>query len=131
MQPYTTECDDGDLLPTETKELLLQSVNRVQGSLDKAKLKCEDELLVRRGANPSITARHFPLVNIDMDFFTALELSGTLKSDQYERFLTILMDCGHGILEEATENVSMKSSLQSQFRRTGVFSMLIFLYYRR
>jgi ankyrin repeat protein len=63
------------------------------------------ELLVRRGANPSITARHFLLVNIDKDEFTALELSETLKSDQYERFLAILMDCGHEIPEEATENV--------------------------
>jgi hypothetical protein len=41
VQSYTTECDDGDLLPTETKELLLQSVNRVQSSLNKAKLQCE------------------------------------------------------------------------------------------
>lgn len=41
MQSYTIEGGDGDLLPTETKELLLQSVNRVQSSLDKAKLKCD------------------------------------------------------------------------------------------
>lgn len=41
LQSYTTECNDGDLLPLETKELLLQIVKRVQASLDKAKLKCE------------------------------------------------------------------------------------------
>jgi hypothetical protein len=41
VQSYATECDDDDLLPTETKELLLQSVNRVQSSLNEAKLKCE------------------------------------------------------------------------------------------
>lgn len=41
VQSYTTECDDSDLLPTETKDLLLQTVSRVQSSLDKAKLKCE------------------------------------------------------------------------------------------
>lgn len=32
---------DEDVLPTEMKELLLRSVNRVQSSLNKAKLKCE------------------------------------------------------------------------------------------
>lgn len=63
------------------------------------------ELLARRGADPSITARYFPLVNIDKDQFTAFELSETLKSDQYERFLEILRDCGHEIPEEATENI--------------------------
>lgn len=41
VQSYSAECDDGDLLPTETKELLLQAVNRIQSSLDQAKLKCE------------------------------------------------------------------------------------------
>lgn len=46
VQSYTTECDDNDLLPTETKELLLQTVKRVQYSLNKAKSKCE---VVARG----------------------------------------------------------------------------------
>lgn len=29
VQSYSAECADGDLLPTETKELLLQAVNRI------------------------------------------------------------------------------------------------------
>jgi hypothetical protein len=41
VQSYPTECDNGDLLPVEAKELLLQTVKRVQSSLDKAKLKYE------------------------------------------------------------------------------------------
>lgn len=38
VQSYTVECN-GDLLPVETKELLSQSIKRVQSSLDEAKLK--------------------------------------------------------------------------------------------
>ena len=41
VQSYTTECDDNDLLPTEIKELLLQTIKRVQYSLNKAKSKCQ------------------------------------------------------------------------------------------
>jgi ankyrin repeat protein len=63
------------------------------------------ELLVRRGANPSIKATHLPLVNIDKDQFTVFELSEALRSEQYEQFLAIVRDCGHEILEEAEGNV--------------------------
>ncbi|OKL59087.1 hypothetical protein UA08_05842 [Talaromyces atroroseus] len=40
VQSYVIEHHDSDILPSETKELLLGSVRRVQDSLDKAKLKC-------------------------------------------------------------------------------------------
>jgi hypothetical protein len=63
------------------------------------------EVLVRHGANPSITARRFPLAMIAKDQFTAFELSEILRSDQYEKFLEILKDCGHEIPEEARGNV--------------------------
>lgn len=63
------------------------------------------ELLVRRGADPFITARASPLANMDKCEFTALELSEILRSDQYEKFLEILKECGHEIPEEAQGNV--------------------------
>lgn len=44
-------------------------------------------------------------MNINKDQFTVFELSEILRSDQYEKFLGILKDCGHEIPEEAEENV--------------------------
>lgn len=79
--------------------ILFEALHMPQDSLAKV------ELLVRRGANPSITARVSPLVNINKDQFTVFELSEILRSDQYEKFLGILKDCGHEIPEEAEENV--------------------------
>jgi hypothetical protein len=40
VQSYVTEYRECEILPSETKELLLRSVRRVQDSLNKAKLKC-------------------------------------------------------------------------------------------
>lgn len=79
--------------------IAFEAIHRPQDSLAKVKF------LVRRGADPSITARCSPLVSIDKDHFTVFELGEILRSDQYEKFLEILKDCGHEIPEEAQGNV--------------------------
>jgi ankyrin repeat protein len=98
---YVNRQDDFGWTPLHYA-IVFEALHMPQESLAKV------QVLVRRGANPSITARRFPLlhvVDMDKDRFTAYELSEALKSDQYEKFLAIARDNGLEIPEEAEGNI--------------------------
>ncbi|KAI7968097.1 hypothetical protein EIK77_007852 [Talaromyces pinophilus] len=98
---YVNRQDDFGWTPLHYA-IVFEALHMPQESLAKV------QVLVRRGANPSITARRFPLlhvVDMDKDRFTAYELSEALKSDHYEKFLAIARDNGLEIPEEAEGNI--------------------------